>query len=310
MPAPGGDDGDEIRERESGAAFRVVWQSAGVRPSMTAMLLRPTLALGLLLGFSSCALLNQLQAGGPAGAGLVPPSVTFLGATLAGSPSQQQLAAYYCPELVSAPLGSSGMICQGFFGRRPTPADMAVSFDLRFRISNPNQIPVPLASVLAAVTVFPAATNQQLGATCVQLCPPGQPGCSGVAAPGACEASSRDVRSMNDFAGAGLNLLVANGIAAATGQPLSFQAPTVSAAAQMDVVVRFSFGPEPLLAAMRQLASQSVGELRAGHAITFAIPFRIEGTVWFDGGSFGRIALGYGPIDGSWVLPVAGLVPL
>jgi hypothetical protein len=261
---------------------------------------------------SSCSTLAGLKlpvAPGAGGSPLTPPKITFSGATLVQSPSQRQLAAYFCPEVISAPFGSAGVVCQGFFGRRPTSPEMNVAFDLRFHISNPNQIPVPLASVLSAVTVFPAAGNQQLGASCVQLCGEGQAGCTGRPVPGACEASSRDVRSLNDFAGTVATLLVANGIAAASGQPFSFQAPRVSAAAELDVVVRFSFGPEPLLATLRQLASQSVNELAAGRSITFRIPFRIEGTVWFDGGSFGRLAVGYGPVDGSWVLPVEGLFP-
>ncbi|HET6149986.1 MAG TPA: hypothetical protein VFH68_20770 [Polyangia bacterium] len=279
------------------------------------MRLRSTVILGslaLLAGStaSSCAMLNNLQLPqGAAGLTITPPSITFSGATLVQSPSERLLAAYYCPELVSAPFGSAGVLCQGFFGRRPSPAEMSVAFDLRFHISNPNQIPIPLASVLTAATVFPAATNQQLGASCFQLCAPGNVGggCGGSAAASACQASSRDVRSLNDFAGAAAGLLIAGGIAAATGQPFTFEAPRVSAAAELDVVVRFSFGPEPLLATLRQLALQSVNELKAGRSVSFRVPYRIEGTVWFDAGSFGRIAVGYGPLDGVWVLPTNGL---
>ena len=262
------------------------------------------------LAASSCAMLANLPPlPGAERLNIVPPRITFSGATLAQSPSQRQLAAYYCPEVITAPFGSGAIVCQGFFGRRPAPSEMSVAFDLRFHINNPNRIPVPLASVLTAVTVFPAATNQQLGASCVQLCAPGQAGCGGQAAVGACQASSRDVRSLDDFVGATERLLIAGGIAAATGQPFSFQPPPVSAASEMDVVVRFSFGPEPMLATLRQLASQSVSELSAGHAISFRIPFRLEGTIWFDGGSFGRLAVGYGPLDGVWILPTDGLLP-
>ena len=257
---------------------------------------------------SSCAMLNNLNLPqAPAGLNITPPRITFSGATLVQSPSERLLAAYYCPELVTAPFGSAGVLCQGFFGRRPSPAEMNVAFDLRFHISNPNQIPIPLASVLTAATVFPAAINQQLGASCFQLCAPGQAGCGGPVSASACQASSRDVRSLDDFAGAAAGLLIAGGIAAATGQPFTFEAPRVSAAAELDVVVRFSFGPEPLLATLRQLATQSVNELKAGRSISFRVPFRIEGTVWFDAGSFGRIAVGYGPLDGVWVLPTNGL---
>ena len=183
---------------------------------------------------------------------------------------------------------------------------MEVAFDLRFKVANPNQVPIPLAEVLTAATVFPGAASQRLGAVCVQLCPPGA-ACSGAPVPGTCQASSRDIRSASDFQNAAANMLLAGGIAAATGQPLSFVAPQVSAAAELEVVVRFSFGPEQLLATLRQLAEQSVAELKTGREVTFSIPFRLEGTVWFDVGSLGRLAAGYGPIDGTWVLPVAGL---
>jgi hypothetical protein len=261
------------------------------------LVLLPIVALCL----SSCAELG-IPPLTTAPSGLTPPQITFRGATLVRAPSRAQLAAYYCPDVVSVPFGGAALLCQGFFGGRPSPADMAVSFDLSFSVQNPNGVPIPLASVLTAATIFPATTNQRLGAACLQLCPEGQPGCTGQPAPGACEASSRDVRSLNDFAGAAANLLMAAGVAAAAGQPPSFVAPRISAASQMDVTVRFTFGPEQLLAAARELATQSVGQLRSGQAVTLAIPYRLEGTVFFDAGSLGRIAVGFGPTDGSWTL--------
>jgi hypothetical protein len=259
--------------------------------------------LALVPLVSACAMLGPLPGmENPPAAALTPPTITFQGATLARTPSQAQLAAYYCPELVSVPFGGAAILCQGFFGPRPPVSDMAVSFDLKFHVQNPNGVPIPLASVLTAVTVFPAATNQRLGAACMQLCPEGTPGCTGQPAPGACEASSRDVRSLNDFKYAAANLLMAAGLAAASGQPPSFTAPRVSAASEMDVTVRFSLGPDELLAAAKQLATQSVDQLRAGQALTLAVPYRLEGTVFFDAGSLGRIAVGFGPTDGVWNL--------
>src|SRR6185503_19595453 len=81
------------------------------------------LVAALLAPASSCAMLNNLQLPqGAAGLDITPPSIRFSGATLVQSPSEQLLAAYYCPELVSAPFGTAGMLCQGFFGRRPSPA--------------------------------------------------------------------------------------------------------------------------------------------------------------------------------------------
>jgi len=256
-----------------------------------------------------CAMLNNLNLPGE---NVVAPTIVYQGAQLVQSPSQRKLAAYYCPDLVQSPFGFKGgsaLICQQFFGPRPSPLEMEVGFDLTFRVKNPNKIPLPLGDVLTAVTAFPSATNQRLGAACVHLCAPGQAGCTPSATANSCQASSHDVRSLSDFETAAANLLISKGVAAAMGQPLTFTAPNVSAASEIDVVVRFSFGPEPMLATLRQLAFQSVHELEAGRPISFTIPFNVEGTVWFDAGSFGRIAVGYGPVGGTFVLPVQELIP-
>lgn len=245
-------------------------------------------------------------------AGVSPPTIIYNGATLVQSPAQRKLAAYYCPDVVPAPFGFTGgsaLVCQGFFGARPTPTEMEVAFDLSFKVKNPNKIPLPLGDVLAAVTVFPDATNQRLGASCIHLCAPGQAGCTPSANATSCQASSHDVRSRSDFETAAADVVISKGIALAAGQPLSFSAPQVSAAAELDVIVRFSFGPGPLLAALRQLAVQSLNELEAGRAISYTIPVAVQGTIWFDAGSFGRLAVGYGPLAGSFVLPVQELIP-
>lgn len=241
-------------------------------------------------------------------ASITPPSVTFVGATLARAPSTRLLSAYYCPQLVSAPLGAGAFICQQAFGPPPPPAAMTVSFNLKFHIANPNQVPLPVASALVATTLFPAATSQKLGAVCVTLCADGT-SCNGTPPPGACEASSRDVRSLSDFVDKSLpQLLIANGIALANGQPPQFSLPPIVASSQVDITVRYSFGPEQLLLVLRDLASQSVAELKAGRVPSFAIPYRLEGTVWFDAGSIGRIAIGWGPAQGVWTLPIEGIV--
>ena len=263
--------------------------------------MKPLLGSLLLCASSlSCIPLQNLGAIGPA---LKPPTVVFSGATLVSTPSRQQLAAYYCPEVVSVPFGGATLLCQGLFGARPSPDSMAIAFDARMKILNPNEIPLPLASMLAAITVFPGAANQTTGATCVQLCPGGPGTCTGSQdISSACQASSRDVRSLSDFANAAVGLVVSNGLAAAMGQPPSFQAPTVLANSEIEVVARFSLAPAQILRVMRQLAEQSVNQLQQGQAPSFTIPYSLEGTIWFDGGSFGRIAIPWGPASGTWTL--------
>lgn len=256
----------------------------------------------------SCAQLGLPMPGGLP-ANIQPPALTFQGVTLARAPAAPQLAAYYCPDVVSAPLGSAGMICQGLFGARPAPAAMAVDFDVHFKVANPNQIPLPLSSLLAAVTVFPAASNQRLGAACVTFCAPENPACAAGPDPNACQASARDIHSLSDYAAAAAPLLLVAGLSGSANQVPSLLAPKVAAGGDLDVVARMSLQPSELLAVMRQLAQQSVDELKRGRAPTFVIPYRLEGTVWFDAGGAGRVAVPWGPTEGTFTLPVQGLVP-
>jgi hypothetical protein len=247
----------------------------------------------------------------PDGAGVtvLPPVLTFERVDLARAPSAAQLSGYYCPDLVSAPFGGGAVLCQGLFGARPDPASMAVDFDVSFKVTNPNQLPLPLSSLLAAVTVFPAAGNQKLGAACVSFCPAEAPSCATAGAnPNACQASSHDIHSLSDYAAAAGPLLIVSGLEGGAGQLPSLLAPKLAPAGDLQVVARMSLQPSELLAVMRQLAAQSVDELKKGRAPTFVIPYRLEGTVWFDAGTLGRVATNWGPTEGTFTLPVAGLV--
>jgi hypothetical protein len=240
------------------------------------------------------------------------PRVSYLGAALVQAPSQLQLAAYYCPEVVPDPFGLPGvarLACAQAFGPAPRPDDLRVAFDLRFSVDNPNHFPIPVAELLTAATVFPSAEATALGAACVTLCGASQPDCSGRPAPGACQASSRDLRSLGDFQRAVAQLLVSAGLSALAGQRPSFSLPPVVSDGHVELTARFSFGPQPLLATLRQLASQAVEQLQRGQPPRLAIPYRLEGTVWFDVGSLGRVAVGFGPAQGSWTLPVEALLP-
>ena len=265
----------------------------GAVPTSHRTVLVSSLITAVALG--GCAELAGLP--GAVGAGqLSPPSVTLEGVTLARSPGQGELLAYFCPQVVGIPL-----VCQGFFGRAPAPDQLSVAFDVRFKISNPNRMPLPLGSVLTAVTLFPGAGNQRLGAACMQLCPNG-PGTCGDPA-NACQSSTHDVRSMSDFQGAAANLMISEGLALGSGGAPSFVAPQIAAAGDLEATGRFSFTPAELLAVLRQLADRSVDQLRSGQAITLSVPYRLEGTVWFDGGSLGRIAVPWGPLEGIWTIP-------
>jgi hypothetical protein len=267
-----------------------------------------SLAVGIaVLALAGCAVLGLPPPEG-AGLGVQPPILTFERVDLARAPSATQLAAYYCPDLVSAPLGGGTLLCQGLFGARPDPATMAVDFDVSIKVTNPNQVPLPLSSLLTAVTVFPAASNQKLGAACVTFCPAEAPNCATAgSSPTACQASSHDIHSLSDYAAAAAPLLIVSGLEGAAGQLPSLLAPKLAPTGELQVVARMSLQPSELLATMRQLAAQSVEDLKKGHPPTFVVPYRLEGTVWFDAGAVGRVAVNWGPTEGTFTLPVQGM---
>lgn len=237
------------------------------------------------------------------------PTVSYEGAALSRSPSQQTMAAYYCPRVVPDPLGLTPQACEIAFGAAPAPQEMTVAFDLQFKLHNPNGFPIPVAEMLTAVTLFPGDGSQALGASCVVFCSADDPSCTGQPGPGACSARSGDLRSIDDFGAATANLLLASGVAVAQGETPSFEVPRVVQDGDATIQARFAFGVDPLLAALQRLAEQSVQELAAFQSPTFTIPYRIEGTVWLDVGSLGRVAVGLGPAEGTWTIPASALTP-
>jgi hypothetical protein len=270
------------------------------------MTMRRLLLLAALAALPACTALDQILA-----AGVTPPGVTFQGANLAEAPSQTSLAAYYCPRLLasSSPIpGGAQLLCRGFFGASPAPEAMRFAFDVRFQVSNPNQIPLPLAEILTAVTLFPSTNSQSLGAVCLRLCTPGDTACQAGATGTGCQRARGDISSLSDFAQAAANLLIAEGLSDAAGHPAPLVAPRVLAGSSLDVTTRFALAPSVLLPVMEELARQSVGELRSGRAPRFVIPYNLKGTVFADAGSLGRLAAGFGPTGGEWQVPTQALV--
>ena len=234
------------------------------------------------------------------------PTVTYQGAALAQAPSQEMMAAYYCPRVVSYLLATGA--CWPF-GAAPPASEMVVAFNLQFNMHNPNHFPIPVAEMLTAVTVVPGQgqSSQALGTSCIVFCSPDEPGCTGQPGPGACTAKSGDIRSIGDFTNATANLLLASGVSLLEGQAPSFTMPEVVQDGEAAIEARFAFGAGPMLEALQQLASRSVSQLEVGDLPTFTIPYRIEGTVWLDVGSLGRVAVGFGPVDGTWSIPTSRL---
>ena len=275
--------------------------------------LLPVFAL-LLLCLPSCEFLQQAAQAAQQSQALKPlmPTVTYQDAVLVQSPSQHMMSAYYCPQVVPDPFGVPGTAaaaCSVAFGNPPLPEQMRVAFELHFLVKNPNHFPIPLAEVLTAALVFPDKTQQSLGAACVAFCGADQPGCTGAPGPDSCKMKATDIKTLDDFANATANFLIATGVAMVQGQQPSFVMPQVVADSEIVVKLRFSFGPDALLGVLKQLATQAIDQLSSGQDLVFTIPYRLQGSAWFDVGSLGRVALGWGPQDGVWTIPANAILP-
>ena len=276
----------------------------------------PAIAAAALLLLVSCDFLTQLQQQGnisvPAELKPLLPTVTYEDAILVEAPSQRMMASWFCPIVVPDPLGIPGtarLACHQVFGPPPGIAQMRVSFDLRFRIKNPNKFPIPVAELLTAALVFPDKTQQSLGAACVVFCGASQPGCNGQPGPQSCRQRTGDIKTLDDFQNAVGNFLISSGLILLAGGQPSFQLPEVVQDSELVITARFSFGPDALLGVLKQVAQQAWELLKAGKEIVFQIPYRLEGTVWLDVGSLGRVQVGFGPAAGVWVLPTDKIVP-
>ncbi|MDP3275162.1 MAG: hypothetical protein Q8Q09_08210 [Deltaproteobacteria bacterium] len=270
------------------------------RTTIARALVGLTLSTAALSQTSCAEVLNQLRSGQGTGAMRPPdpPQVTVAAVRLTRAPRNEQIANYFCQRALNQSLGPlAGMVCQ-VFGPAPRPEDMQFQFttDLDFR--NPNQIPLPLVEILAAFTVFPAATGERnLGAVCLNLCqdpatcPPAQD---------ACRSDQRDIRTMQDFAGAAVNFLV--GVATGQNSLENLRIRTLAPGATTRAQVHLQLDPQAVLAVLEHVANGAVQQAQRGQQVRFDIPYRFEGTVWLRVENFGRFAATVPPFTGTWQL--------
>jgi hypothetical protein len=245
-----------------------------------------SLSLIALLLIAGCPELSQLNLGGPAPK---PPRIVVSGVTLAGHPGPDVIARALCPRIAPAP------VCM-ILGGMPSPYELRITFALGLDVTNDNAFPLPLVDALVAFTAYPQATGgQRLGAVCLSFCNSDGP-CP--AAAGACTSGGPGIRTMNDFAGAAVGFLAA----VATGQEAvgNLKIRTIAAGATAHVTVALQLEPMQILALMEQFAGTALDSVKRGQTPSFQIPYAVEGTAWVTVEHFGKIAAGFGPVQGAW----------
>lgn len=237
----------------------------------------------LLLAAGCSQLLAGIQGEGTA-ARPNPPSVRIAEVRVAQLPTARGLAGFYCPQILGP------LVCR-VFGNQGGTNEFA--FDLDLEISNPNQVPLPLVQALVTFNAYPDARDAaSLGSACVSLCEdPSQ--CSATAAD-ACRSDEPTINDADSFAHAAVGFLV--GVATGTVDPRNVSVRTVAPGESVHTVVRLQLDAPKMLDLMRRLGRDIRGDLQSGRVPSFDIPYEVQGAVWVNVASFGRIGANFGPL--------------
>lgn len=232
------------------------------------------------------------------------PSAELRSVALTEKPSYTRLGAHFCHDFAAGnPLLGAG--CTGFFGRAPALSSLRFGFTTTFALKNDNSFAVPLLEMLLALDVFEGTGQQALGAICVSFCEDPAAGCEQPTDP--CVADNQ-INGVEDFV-PDIDDLITIAIGAATGGGVdglgelgNLGLRYIPANGETETAVRFDLDIDAMLGLIGELVEQSSDELLTGQEPSFDIPFKAQGSLFFQLPVLGRNALAYGPFDGSWSL--------
>ncbi len=265
-----------------------------------------------------------------------PPTALYRGLTLMDRPTNDQLGAWFCLELIPDPVIFSKQDgCEAVgFDLAPAKEDLKFSFDVVFDLGNPNTFPVPMVELLLALEVFQGADQAELGAVCVSFCDP-EAGTCPEQGEEACRPADQEIRSLEDFVPT-TDQLIEIARKAITGelfedenlqfryidgrgetacgaeeppQDRNCEATTNDAGescwvcdGELEAHIRFDLGIDATLEVLGVVAEDSVTELLQGNEPSFDIPYSALGTVFFDVPVLGRFGIEFGPVEGTFSL--------
>ncbi|MFO0577707.1 MAG: hypothetical protein U1A78_27185 [Polyangia bacterium] len=240
---------------------------------------------------ASCDLLGSLGDGSTA----TPPGVQASALQLQRRPTITQLAAYYCPVVITDSVARLG--CSLIIGPPPPQNDLRFEFGIQIDIHNPNDVPVPALDVLLALKLFEAQSAEALGAICISLCGASDPTCDGRPRPGACESTQKDIRTLDDFTNQ-IPSLISDVLSGRALEEL--RKSTVAAGGDVRLNLAFALGVDQALRVFQRVALQFVNDLLSGRSPTLVVPVSAEGSVFFNLPVVGRLGVAYGPLQSSW----------
>lgn len=228
------------------------------------------------------------------------PEVRLVEVRATHQPTEQQIAAHFCfQEASRSPLGPAGALLCRTLGPMPSERDLQFTFDVELEASNPGRVPLPLVSALVGFTAFPdeAASAENLGSLCISLC-------EGAECPAssrgddACRSDLPDITDADSLARATVGFLV--GLATGEREITDLRVRTIAPSDRVRFVASLAIGVSPMMRLLERAASGAVSSARSGRAIDVSIPWAIEGSVFVEVESFGRLAASFPRSTGSW----------
>ena len=217
------------------------------------------------------------------------PRIVVAEVSLAGHPNANVVARALCPRIAPGP------VCM-ILGGPPSPQELAITFAVQLDVTNENAVSLPLVEALVAFTAWPGDTGgQNLGAVCLSFC--NDPAsCPPVA--DACTAGGPEIRTVNDFAAASAGFLLA--VASGQERMENLKIRMLPANGTTRVTVSLQLDPMQVVALLARLGSDTVSQVKRGRVPEFVIPWSVEGSAWVSVERFGKIAAGFGPLQGAW----------
>jgi len=250
----------------------------------------PVLLVPLALVALSCNLL-QVPSWGQRSPFFSPPTLAVGDVALTARPSLDALARWYCPDLIGA---GGALACSALLGPSPSEAELAFVFSVPIDVGNPNAFPLPALEALVSLTLFPATTDRTLGAVCASFCDDAT--CAGLPDAGTCRSAEPELKDVGDFAAAALRLLTL----AAGGTTPDLGVPTIAAHGSRRLTLSIAIDVGTVLELLANELAERWQDYLSNRAVTLAIPYEVDGTLWFVVEGVGRVGFGFGPLAGTW----------
>lgn len=244
-------------------------------------------AAALLLPLSGCAILDDVKDG------VLPPAASFMGMEVIKAPTANNAAAWACYEWLDS------LTCQAAgWDSRPGEQKMKISLDFGFELSNDNtDLPIPLVELLLGMTVI---EDTNLGSVCVTFCDPDEEECVVERnAEGACSMDDvTDVKQPEDLVPSVDDLLdLADDVVSGELDGDNNAWRTIPPQDSVESHVRFNLSTATVYRLAENLVMNAMEDFIAGDDISLAVPYTVDGSLFFNVPQMGRYALGFGPTE-------------